>query len=84
MLLELYLANIMSKQVSVSSLCIASKAPMSTALRWIGALGQNRFIDRTSDPLDARRSFISLSELGLARMDGYFENLAWDSTPRAH
>jgi hypothetical protein len=75
MLLDLYLADILSKRVSVSSLCGASNVPATTALRWIGHLTDEGLVERSSDPYDARRYFISLSEAGLARMDRYFEAL---------
>jgi DNA-binding MarR family transcriptional regulator len=84
MLLDLYLADILSKRISVSSLCGASNVPATTALRWIGALGREGLIKRTADPYDARRYFIALSEAGLERMDGYFDSLAQQASMRAH
>ena len=84
MLLDLYLADILSKRISVSSLCCASNVPATTALRWIGALDREGLIKRTADPRDARRYYISLSEAGLERMDGYFGSLAQQATLRAH
>jgi DNA-binding MarR family transcriptional regulator len=76
MLLDLYLADIVSRRVTVTNLCSASNVPMSTALRWIDALDRRGLIDRTSDQLDARRFFISLSQAGLESLDDYFESLA--------
>ena len=84
MLLDLYLGDILSKRISISSLCTASNVPATTALRWIGALGNEGLIDRGGDPCDARRSFISLSKSGLERMDAYFSSLALYATRRAH
>jgi hypothetical protein len=72
MLLDLYLADIVSKRISISSLCGASQVPATTALRWIAALQSEGLVDRTSDPLDQRRYFMSLSEKGLAAMDQFF------------
>ncbi len=74
MLLDLYLADILSKRVSVSSLCGASNVPASTALRWIRTLEREGLIERASDPYDGRRYFIFLSEKGTAAMDGFFES----------
>jgi DNA-binding MarR family transcriptional regulator len=76
MLLDLYLSDILSKRTSVSSLCGASNVPMTTALRWISALDREGLIGRSQDRNDGRRSFIALSEAGLARMDDYFDSLA--------
>ena len=75
MLLDLYLNEILSKRISVSSLCGASNVPISTALRWIGALDCKGLIVRTGDRCDGRRVFIALSEAGLARMDAYFGSI---------
>lgn len=84
MLLDLYLADIMSRRVSVSSLCSASNVPATTALRWIGHLTKEGLIERMSDPCDGRRYFIALSKPGLAQMDGYFDALAQRVSSRAH
>ena len=72
MLLDLYLADILAKRVTVSSLCIASNVPSTTALRWIKTLEKEGLAERGHDPRDQRRRFISLSGNGLASMDGFF------------
>ena len=72
MLLDLYLSDILSQRVSVSSLCAASNVPASTALRWITSLQAEGLVERTGDVCDQRRYFMSLSEKGMAAMDGYF------------
>ena len=76
MLVELYLSDILSQRISVSSLCCASNVPATTALRWIKTLQDEGLIQRTGDPCDHRRYFMSLSENGRVAMDGYFENVA--------
>ena len=72
MLLELYSANLQGRQESVSSLCIASGVPSTTALRWINTLEEEEWIERQADPSDGRRSFLSLTPKGLAAMDRFF------------
>ena len=72
MLLDLYLADILSQRISISSLCIASNVPASTALRWITTLQREGLVERAGDPYDHRRYFTSLSEKGMAAMDGFF------------
>lgn len=72
MLLELYAAELGSHSVSISSLCIASAVPPSTALRWITRLQTDGWITRTGDPVDGRRSFVSLSTKGIQAMDAFF------------
>lgn len=75
MLLELYLSEIVQRRVTISGLCLASKAPSTTALRWLSFLESKGLVDRTSDPLDKRRYFISLSVKGSQAMDEYFASL---------
>ncbi len=68
MLLDLYAQNLMGKKPSVSSLCLASCTPPTTALRWIVAMEQRHLIVREPDPHDSRRSLISLSPEALESM----------------
>ena len=79
MLLELYAAELGMKQISVSSLCIAASVPATTALRWINVLEREGLISRRSDPKDGRRTFVHLSQSGVAGMDTFFA-----STIEAH
>jgi len=76
MLLDLYLSDILSRRTSVSSVCIASNVPATTALRWIKTLQDEGLVERAGDPVDQRRYFMALSKKGLIAMDGYFERLA--------
>ena len=73
MVLDLALARLEHRRVSITSLCIASRVPATTALRWIGVLEQEGFFVRSSDELDRRRSFIELSEKGLRLVAKYFD-----------
>ncbi|SFP69826.1 winged helix DNA-binding protein [Sphingomonas rubra] len=61
MLLDLYLAQVAGRHVAVSSLCIASGVPTTTALRWIRMLERDGLLVRERDRDDGRRSFIKLS-----------------------
>jgi len=72
MLLELYGLEIEQRRISVSKLCLASGAPPTTALRWVDKLQENGLVARKDDPLDARRTWVSLSDEGLRRMREYF------------
>jgi anthranilate/para-aminobenzoate synthase component I len=76
MLLDLYAAHLERAQVSVSSLCIASAVPPSTALRWISKMTEDGLFVREPDPFDRRRAFMALSEAVLDRMNRYFATLA--------
>lgn len=71
-LLDLYIAHVEGKQVSVSSACIGSAAPPTTGLRWLGVLSDQGLILREHDPEDQRRILVRLTEKGLSAMDEYF------------
>ncbi len=61
MLLDLMASRLENRPVSVSSLCIASAVPPTTALRWINLMTERGLLERESDPNDARRVFITLN-----------------------
>lgn len=73
MLIDLFIAAEEGKKISVSSLCLASAVPMTTALRWISILESRELIHRTADSLDARRSFLSLSPPAHEKLRMHFE-----------
>lgn len=73
-LLDLYIAFVDEKPVSVSSACIGSAAPPTTGLRWLGVLAEQDLVLREHDPQDQRRVLVRLTEKGLAAMDRYFES----------
>jgi DNA-binding MarR family transcriptional regulator len=60
-ILDLTLAWFEGKTVAVSSLCIASGVPMSTAMRWINEMIEVGLIDRWIDPTDGRRNLMQVS-----------------------
>ncbi len=72
MMLDLMGARLDGKRVSVSSLCIAAAVPPTTALRWISQLTERGIFQRSNDPDDARRVFISLSEDAAERLVNWF------------
>jgi DNA-binding MarR family transcriptional regulator len=69
MLLDLAAARKEGRQVAVSSLCIASAVPATTALRWIQTLTAAGLFVRHADPDDRRRVFIALSDGGMEAVD---------------
>lgn len=72
MMLDLLGARLDGKSVSVSSLCIAAAVPPTTALRWIAQLTEKGIFQRSNDPDDARRVFISLSDDTADRLTKWF------------
>lgn len=63
-LLDLYVNSTPERLVSVSSACIGSACPPTTALRWIKYLEQQELLVRVPDELDKRRIYILLTSRG--------------------
>lgn len=76
MLLDLYIRASEQRKVTVSDACIASRAPATTAQRWITDLVERGVILRTSDPADRRRSYVTLSADAFAQMSRYLAGIA--------
>ena len=78
MLLDLTAARVERTRVSVTSLCIASGVPPTTALRWIGQLTEAGLFQRVEDDTDRRRAFITLTDRAAEAMARYFAALGTD------
>ena len=61
-LLEVYRAEITGRRLSVSKLCSLDEASQTTAWRRIRSMEDDGLLLREQDPMDARRSFVSLTE----------------------
>jgi DNA-binding MarR family transcriptional regulator len=61
--------------VSVTSACIASCVPPTTALRWIAQLTEAGLLQRIEDDTDRRRAFIALTDRAADAMARYFAEL---------
>lgn len=72
MLLDLTAARVEHNRVSVTSLCIASGVPPTTALRWISQLTDAGLLERVEDDTDRRRAFIQLTDKASDAMARYF------------
>jgi hypothetical protein len=75
MLLDLTAARAEHSRVSVTSLCIASGVPPTTALRWIAQMTEAGLLERVQDEADRRRAFIALSDTAAGGMARYFAEL---------
>ncbi|TPE59749.1 winged helix-turn-helix transcriptional regulator [Sandaracinobacter neustonicus] len=67
---------------SVSSACIGSAAPASTALRHLLMLESEGLVERSVDPTDARRKLTWLSSDGRRLMDAYLSEVSWRSVSK--
>ena len=72
MLLDLTAATAEHVRVSVTSLCIASGVPPTTALRWIGQMTESGLLCRVGDQTDRRRAFMVLSDRSTDAMAAFF------------
>ena len=75
MLLDLTAARVEHNRVSVTSLCIASGVPPTTALRWISQLTEAGLVERIEDETDRRRAFIQLTDKAIDAMARYFAEM---------
>jgi hypothetical protein len=63
-LVDLALARLTGKAISITSACIASGAPPTTALRHLAILEAERLAERRPDPLDSRRFYLGITQEG--------------------
>ena len=73
MLLDLYVHE-GERRISISSACIASGQPPTTALRWIKELIALGLVVRESDNADARRAYLCLSPKGRSSVLTFLAN----------
>lgn len=73
-LLDLFIADMEGRRVSVSSSCIAADVPPTTALRWIDVLEDRATILREPDLEDRRRTYLTLSPDARTAMFRYITN----------
>lgn len=71
-LLDLFVAGERGKRVAVTSACIGSGVPSTTALRWLNVLEARGLVEREDDNADARRSFVRLTNKARCLMNEYF------------
>jgi CheY-like chemotaxis protein/DNA-binding MarR family transcriptional regulator len=76
MLAELMRARMAGQHLSVTSLALSSKSPMTSALRRIEDLIQGGLAARMPDPVDRRRTYVELTPEGMARMQTFLEGFA--------
>ena len=81
MIIDLAAAHARFKRVTVTSLCIASGVPSTTALRWIGILVEQGFFQREHDSIDKRRVYISLTDKALSKVARYFSSFPSSNVP---
>ena len=71
-LLHLYAAHLDGKRVSITRLTRYSGIAATTVLRWLKILGDEGLLQRSEDPFDMRRVFVSLTRSGEEALGRYF------------
>ena len=71
MLLDLFVQTVEGRKISVTSLCIASRVPSTTALRYINELEKRGMIVREKSQVDQRTSFLRLSRDTFVKLGAY-------------
>lgn len=76
MILNLYIASLTAHPIDVSSLCAASGAPKTTALRHLDKLVDDGLVIRSGDLVDARRIIVVASETLREQIERWIDHLA--------
>jgi DNA-binding MarR family transcriptional regulator len=75
MLLALFNAETTGHKLTVSSICIASQCPDTTALRWLERLGQLDLVRREKSHFDGRVFFIELQPSARIAINNYLREI---------
>jgi len=75
-LLELMLAHMEQAPITVTSLCLSTGVPTTTALRRLEDIVKAGLAERHSDPLDKRRILVRLTVRGVSAMTQYLRRIA--------
>ena len=78
LLLDLFVRTQRNEQVSISSACHAASVPEATALRYLKALTEKKYVERISHPNDRRSTTLKMTSLGTDLM------IEWLDHFRAH
>lgn len=75
-LLDLFVAKIRNRNISVTSACIASDVPSTTALRWLNLLEEMNLVRREQHETDSRVTWVRLTDGGFNAFVQYFEDIS--------
>ena len=75
MLLILYCASHSRQRLSITSVCVSAAVPGTTALRWIDQLLRLGMLCKMRNPMDARVTWLDLSDKARLPLDRYFDGI---------
>jgi len=75
-LLDLFHSHLSGRRLSVSAVCIGSRAPSATALRYLSQLSEAGFAHRIRNRDDGRRAHVALTDTGVSAMTELFQTAA--------
>lgn len=75
LLLSIFAFDCMQKRATVMAVVEASQIPTTTVIRWLAILEDRRLIRTRHDPLDGRRRFIELTDIGDKAFGDYLGKL---------
>jgi hypothetical protein len=71
-LLELFLAGLEKRPITIVDACAGAAVPSTTALRWLAILTKNGLVQHRPDPRDPQRTFVQLTDAGRSLMQDQF------------
>lgn len=73
-LLDLFVARLEGRSISVTSACIAADVPSTTALRWVGILESRGLVSKKKSKVDNRVQELTLTDKSLQAMTQLFSS----------
>ena len=67
-LLDLFASGVEGRKISVTSSCVASGVPRSTAMRYLAELEERGLVRRSGSERDGRVHYLSLTDFGSAKV----------------
>jgi DNA-binding MarR family transcriptional regulator len=74
-LIEIYIAQAEAKPVSITDVGLLVNMPQSTTLRFLAILTDHHLVERTADPCDRRRIWVTLRNSGIAAVEAMLGHL---------
>lgn len=73
-IVTLYLARCSQTRMSITDVSYATGISAATVIRWLNVLTANAMLVRTADPMDGRRTWISLTDGAWKKVEAFFSH----------